>query len=66
MTSLHDPLALPNGQVLSNRIMKAAMSEARADRRNAPDDRLERLYATGSGVTCLYGFRQAVEAVCGS
>jgi len=48
MTSLHDPLVLPNGQVLPNRIMKAAMSEALGDRRNAPDERLERLYATWS------------------
>jgi 2,4-dienoyl-CoA reductase-like NADH-dependent reductase (Old Yellow Enzyme family) len=48
MTSLHDPLTLPNGQVLPNRIMKAAMSEALGDHRNAPDDRLERLYATWS------------------
>jgi 2,4-dienoyl-CoA reductase-like NADH-dependent reductase (Old Yellow Enzyme family) len=27
MTSLHDPLTLPCGQVLPNRIMKAALSE---------------------------------------
>jgi hypothetical protein len=26
MTSLHDPLTLPNGQVLPNRIMKASMN----------------------------------------
>jgi 2,4-dienoyl-CoA reductase-like NADH-dependent reductase (Old Yellow Enzyme family) len=30
MTSLHDPLHLPCGLVLPNRIMKASMSEALA------------------------------------
>ena len=44
MTSLHDPLHLPCGLVLPNRIMKAAMSEALADAGNSPDTRLERLY----------------------
>jgi 2,4-dienoyl-CoA reductase-like NADH-dependent reductase (Old Yellow Enzyme family) len=48
MTSLHDHLTLPNGQVLPNRIMKSALSEALADKRNAPDDRLEQLYRTWS------------------
>ena len=46
MTSLRDPLTLPCGQVLPNRLMKAALSEGRADKRNAPDNRLERLYTT--------------------
>ncbi|MGV0993089.1 MAG: NADH:flavin oxidoreductase/NADH oxidase family protein [Mycobacterium sp.] len=46
MTSLRDPLTLPCGQVLPNRIMKAALSEGMADKRHAPDDRLERLYTT--------------------
>lgn len=50
MTSLHEPLPLPCGQVLPNRIMKAALSEALGDRTNAPDRRLERLFASwGSG-----------------
>lgn len=44
MTSLHDPLELPCGLVLPNRIMKAAMSEALADSGHAPDSRLEMLY----------------------
>ncbi|NMN93918.1 NADH:flavin oxidoreductase/NADH oxidase family protein [Antrihabitans stalactiti] len=44
MTTLHDPLPLPCGLVLPNRIMKAAMSEALGGRRNEPDDRIERLY----------------------
>jgi 2,4-dienoyl-CoA reductase-like NADH-dependent reductase (Old Yellow Enzyme family) len=48
MTSLHDPLPLPCGQVLPNRIMKSALSEALGDKRNAPDGRLERLYTTWS------------------
>ena len=49
MTSPHDPLPLPCGQALPNRLMKAAMSEALADpaqlaRRPAS----ERLYRTWS------------------
>jgi 2,4-dienoyl-CoA reductase-like NADH-dependent reductase (Old Yellow Enzyme family) len=44
MNSLYDPLQLPCGLVVPNRIMKAAMSEALADPRNSPDARLERLY----------------------
>lgn len=44
MTSLRDPLTLPNGQVLPNRIMKSALSEALGDRRHAPDHRLSELY----------------------
>lgn len=35
---------MPGGLVLPNRIMKAAMSEALADARHAPDKRLVRLY----------------------
>ena len=46
MTSLHDPLTLPNGQVLPNRIMKSALSEALGNKQNSPDERLERLYTT--------------------
>ncbi|MET7541543.1 NADH:flavin oxidoreductase/NADH oxidase family protein [Streptomyces sp. NPDC005507] len=48
MSSLPDHLTLPNGQVLPNRIMKSALSEALADKRNAPDHRLEQLYRTWS------------------
>lgn len=44
--SLGDSLTLPNGQVLPNRIMKSALSEALADKRNAPDHRLVQLYRT--------------------
>ncbi|MFM9630601.1 NADH:flavin oxidoreductase/NADH oxidase family protein [Streptomyces galilaeus] len=48
MSSLHGHLTLPNGQVLPNRIMKSALSEALAGGRNAPDRRLEQLYRTWS------------------
>lgn len=48
MTSLRDPLTLPCGQVLPNRIMKAALSEGLADKQHAPDRRLERLFTTWS------------------
>src|SRR6476620_11602001 len=48
MTSPRDPLPLPCGQVLPNRLMKAAMSEALADPAHSPDTRLERLYTTWS------------------
>ncbi|WP_179473947.1 NADH:flavin oxidoreductase/NADH oxidase family protein [Mycolicibacterium vinylchloridicum] len=48
MTALSDPLTLPCGLVLPNRIMKAALSEGMANKRHAPDERLERLYSTWS------------------
>ena len=48
MTNVHDPLQLPCGLVLPNRLMKAAMSEALADTAHSPDARLERLYRTWS------------------
>ena len=48
MTSLHEPLTLPCGQVLPNRIMKAALSEGLGDKKNSPDQRLERLYTSWS------------------
>ena len=48
MTSPHDPLSLPCGQVLPNRLMKAAMSEALAGSTHSPNGRLERLYRTWS------------------
>jgi len=43
--TLRDPVTLPCGLVLPNRIMKAALSEVLADREHAPDARLERLYS---------------------
>lgn len=44
MPTIHDPLTLPNGQVLPNRVMKAALSEALADRKHTSDHRLVELY----------------------
>ena len=40
-----EPLQLPNGQILSNRIAKAAMEENMADGDHAPSAELLRLYA---------------------
>ena len=52
--SLTDPLELPCGLVLPNRLARAAMTESIADRRNDPTDRHDRLYraeaAGGAGV----------------
>src|SRR3954449_12605030 len=42
---LSDPLTLPCGLTLPNRIVKAAMTEALADSDNNPTPRLDRLYA---------------------
>ncbi|WP_342660636.1 NADPH dehydrogenase [Rhodococcus ruber] len=44
MTSLADPLVLPCGLRLPNRIAKAAMSEALGDGDNSPDERIVTLY----------------------
>ncbi|KQZ69693.1 NADH:flavin oxidoreductase/NADH oxidase family protein [Nocardioides sp. Root151] len=44
MSSLHDPLELPSGVRLPNRIAKAALSEALGDVDNSPDERLVTLY----------------------
>ena len=44
MTSLADPLDLPSGVRLPNRIAKAALSEALGDADNSPDDRIVTLY----------------------
>jgi 2,4-dienoyl-CoA reductase-like NADH-dependent reductase (Old Yellow Enzyme family) len=48
MTTLHDPLTLPCGQTLSNRLIKSAMSEALGDKAYGPTPELERLYGTWS------------------
>ncbi|MBO9710808.1 MAG: NADH:flavin oxidoreductase/NADH oxidase family protein [Caulobacter sp.] len=42
--TLFDPLVLPNGSTIPNRIAKAAMEENMADADHAPSDRLMRLY----------------------
>ncbi|MBP1124083.1 MULTISPECIES: NADH:flavin oxidoreductase/NADH oxidase family protein [Pseudomonas] len=39
-----EPLQLPNGQVIANRIAKAAMEENMADARQAPSRQLKQLY----------------------
>lgn len=43
--TLGAPLTLPSGQVLPNRMMKAALSEGLADDAGGPDGRLARLYS---------------------
>lgn len=44
LTSLADPLDLPSGVRLPDRIAKAALSEALGDADNSPDDRIVTLY----------------------
>jgi len=44
MASLADPLDLPSGVRLPNRIVKAALSEALGDADNSPDERIVTLY----------------------
>jgi 2,4-dienoyl-CoA reductase-like NADH-dependent reductase (Old Yellow Enzyme family) len=44
-SGLGDPLTLPNGTTLGNRLAKAALSEGLADERNDVSDRLVELYA---------------------
>ncbi|MEU6560330.1 nitroreductase family deazaflavin-dependent oxidoreductase [Nocardia nova] len=44
MAGLHDPLPLPCGQVLPNRLMKSALSEGLGTAAHAPDDRLTTLF----------------------
>ena len=45
---LTDPLPLPSGLVLANRLGRAAMTEGLAGRRNDPNGRHERLYAANA------------------
>ncbi|MFN3769565.1 MAG: NADH:flavin oxidoreductase/NADH oxidase family protein [Ectopseudomonas guguanensis] len=42
--TLFDPLVLPNGSIIPNRIAKAAMEENMADAEHAPSEQLMRLY----------------------
>ena len=42
--SLFDPLVLPNGAVLPNRLAKAAMEESMSDHEHLPSQALNRLY----------------------
>lgn len=53
-STLAEPFSLPCGVTLPNRIAKSALSEGLGDRRNAPTERLTRLYqrwsASGAGL----------------
>lgn len=53
--ALGDPLTLPNGATLANRLAKAALSEGLADENNDVSDRLIDLYSrfAGSGAALL-------------
>ncbi|MGK8436794.1 NADH:flavin oxidoreductase/NADH oxidase family protein [Ectopseudomonas hydrolytica] len=46
MSNLFQPLRLPNGEVIPNRLAKAAMEENLADADHAPGEALVRLYRT--------------------
>ena len=48
MTTLSDPITLPCGAVLPNRILKSAMSEGLGTGSHAPDERLVKLYSRWS------------------
>lgn len=48
LSEILNPLTLPNGQVLKNRIGKAAMEESLGSDQLLPDGRLQRLYRTWS------------------
>ncbi|SKQ61527.1 NADH:flavin oxidoreductase/NADH oxidase family protein [Mycobacteroides abscessus] len=45
MPDIHDPLPLANGQVLRNRLMKSALSEALGNAEQGPDHRLVQLFS---------------------
>lgn len=47
--NLYEPLILPNGVIIPNRIAKAAMEENMADADHAPSDGLVRLYQAWAG-----------------
>ncbi len=67
--TLFDPLVLPNGQVIANRIAKAAMEENMADRRHLPGADLLGLYrqwgAGGAGMILTGNVMVAADAVTG-
>jgi 2,4-dienoyl-CoA reductase-like NADH-dependent reductase (Old Yellow Enzyme family) len=46
--TIEAPFALPNGTVLDNRLVKAALSEQLGTLRNAPTERLDRVYRAWS------------------
>lgn len=67
--TLFEPLALPNGQVVPNRIAKAAMEENMADRQHLPGADLLGLYrqwgAGGAGMILTGNVMVAADAVTG-
>ena len=66
MPALVEPLRLPSGLTLSNRIAKAAMTENLADADNQPTERHERLYRRwAEGGSGLRGLADRVEALAG-
>ncbi len=66
---LFTPLVLPNGQMIPNRIVKAAMEENMADRRHLPGPALLRLYREwaqgGAGLLLTGNVMVAADAVTG-
>ena len=66
---LFSPLSLPNGQVVANRIAKAAMEENMADAQHLPGAALRELYrrwgAGGSGMLLTGNVMIAADAVTG-
>ncbi len=68
-TDLFAPLSLPNGQVIPNRIAKAAMEENMADAGQLPGEALWRLYrrwgAGGAGLLLTGNVMVAADAMTG-
>lgn len=66
---LFQPLCLPNGQIIPNRIAKAAMEENMADLRHLPGESLRRLYRRwaegGAGLIVTGNVMIAPDAVTG-
>ncbi len=69
ISPLDQPLRLPGGQVIANRIAKAAMEENLADGNHLPGAKLRRLYKTwangGSGMLITGNVMVAADAVTG-
>lgn len=67
--TLFEPLSLPNGQVIPNRIAKAALEENMADRHHLPGKALCRLYGQwgegGAGLLITGNVMVAADAVTG-
>ena len=67
--ALHDPLVLPNGQTLKNRIAKAAMEEALAEPGQVPGVGSQQLYRRwaegGAGLLITGNVMVAPDALTG-